>query len=287
MSGQGDVVGLALGFVEKSPRRLLAPLTGRLWTDSGVVAETGVPHAANAFARELEAYARRRKLSAMVLGSLGGDGKTSGLEQLRFAETRYWEFTLDLSASEGELWSKMEVTRRQKLRKAERMRIALGDLGAVEGVSELRRLQAASSARIVARGGPDIAYKGGRPADPIAVLLDSGLSRIVCAKLDGRVISASLFTCFNGLVYHTFSGHSEEALRTQAPTFLLWETIKRYKAEGASRFNFGGCRASAVNETDPEHGVYVYKRRDLAANVLIASHSPRYCVRCVIGRAGS
>ena len=39
-----------------------------------------------------------------------------------------------------------------------------------------------------------------------------------------------------------------------------WETILRYKKEGAQKFNFGGCKIEAVNEGDPEHGVYVYKK---------------------------
>ena len=112
----------------------------------------------------------------------------------------------------------------------------------------------------MARGGPDITYKGGLSKDPIQVLLDSKLGRVVGAELDGQVVSVGLFTCFNGLVYHALSGHSETALRTQAPTLLLWETMKRYKAEGARRFNFGGCSVAAAEEGHPEHGVYAYKK---------------------------
>jgi lipid II:glycine glycyltransferase (peptidoglycan interpeptide bridge formation enzyme) len=41
---------------------------------------------------------------------------------------------------------------------------------------------------------------------------------------------------------------------------LLWETINRYKLEGACRFNLSGCKIEATKETSPEHGVYVYKR---------------------------
>ena len=88
--------------------------------------------------------------------------------------------------------------------------------------------------------------------------LDSWIDARTLAD-EAQVVSAGLFTHFNRLVYHTLSGHGEEALRTQAPTLLLWETIKRYKAEGAERFNFGGCPVSAADEANPSHGVYVYK----------------------------
>jgi lipid II:glycine glycyltransferase (peptidoglycan interpeptide bridge formation enzyme) len=93
----------------------------------------------------------------------------------------------------------------------------------------------------------------------VRILLDAGVARIVGAELDGQIVSAGLFTLFNGLVYHTLSGHSTVGTEAQAPTLLLWETIKRYRGEGAKRFNFGGCSASAIEEGSPEHGVYVYK----------------------------
>jgi lipid II:glycine glycyltransferase (peptidoglycan interpeptide bridge formation enzyme) len=34
----------------------------------------------------------------------------------------------------------------------------------------------------------------------------------------------------------------------------------RFKGEGIQRFNFGGCRTEALEESSPEHGVYVYKK---------------------------
>ena len=138
------------------------------------------------------------------------------------------------------------------------MIMTVAELRPDEGLAELRRLQEHSSRRIVARGGPDIA-KRGRTDDPAARLLEAGVGRIVGAMLDGQVFSAGLFTSFGGLVYHTLSGHSEEALRSQAPTLLLWETIKWYKRAGAQRLNFGGCSHAAEQQGHSEHGVYVYK----------------------------
>ena len=77
---------------------------------------------------------------------------------------------------------------------------------------------------------------------------------------DGMVVSASLFTRFNNLVYNNLSGHSHEAFEMQAPTLLLWEIIKRCRKEGARPFNLGGCKIGAVKEESPVHGVYVYKK---------------------------
>ena len=259
-SSDNSLIGLSLMFAEASSRKVLAPLTGKLWTEAAPVVENGCADAALAFAKAIEDYAKKQALATITIGSFGGSSGITVLGQLGFQQTCYWEFVRDLSVSEDILWESLEYKRHKNIRKAERMGVVLNDENGEEGIAELRRLQGDSSKRIVARGGKNITHNGNPHADPVKVLLDCGLGRIVCAKVDGQVVSASLFTIFNGLVYHTLSGHSEAALRTQAPTFLLWETIKRYKTEGALRFNFGGCSAAATEEGHPEHGVYVYKQ---------------------------
>jgi hypothetical protein len=252
--------GVVLMFLETSPRRLLAPLTGSLWTEAAPGIRPGDDAAAAAFGEAMIRYASECRVATMSVGSFGGNGTGTAFGSLGFQETRYWEFALDLSAPEEALWDRMEYKRHKNIRKAARLGVILEDRSDGSGIAELRRLQGASSQRIVARGGRDITRKDGCCEDPVTVLLDSGLGRIVCAVVDGQVVSAGLFTCFNGVVYHTLSGHGEEALKSQSPTFLLWETIKRYKVEGARRFNFGGCSVAAEGESHPEHGVYVYKR---------------------------
>jgi CelD/BcsL family acetyltransferase involved in cellulose biosynthesis len=259
-AGEETPVGVALMFLEISPRRVLAPLTGALWTEAAPAMRPGDSAVAAAFAKALVQYARSRRVATMSVGSFGGNAGMTAFSQCGFHETRYWEFVLDLSATEDDIWNRMEYKRRKNIRKAERMGVVLEDHCGEDGIAELRQLQGASSQRIVARGGRDITHSGERRTDPVNILLDAGIGRIVCAKVDGQVVSAGLFTHFNGTVYHTLSGHSEEALRSQAPTLLLWETIKRYKAEGARRLNFGGCSAAAIEKGHSEHGVYAYKK---------------------------
>jgi lipid II:glycine glycyltransferase (peptidoglycan interpeptide bridge formation enzyme) len=50
------------------------------------------------------------------------------------------------------------------------------------------------------------------------------------------------------------------AFETQAPSLLLWEMARRFKSEGIQRLNLGGCGIDALEESSPEHGVYVYKK---------------------------
>jgi hypothetical protein len=256
----GQPVGMALGFRNRSSQTMLAPFTGKLRLDSMPVVEGKDEGLMLEFLRRLVQHSREAGDAELDIGSLASSSGRAPLESLQFTLTHRFEFELDLRASENELWRGIGIKRHQKIRKAERMGVVLNDYDGQEGIAELRRLQGDSSERIVARGGKNIRHKGKPNADPVKVLLDSGLGRLVCAKVNGQVVSAGLFTLFNGLVYYTLSGHSEAALRSQAPTFLLWETIKRYKAEGALRFNFGGCSAAATEQWHPEHGVYVYKQ---------------------------
>jgi lipid II:glycine glycyltransferase (peptidoglycan interpeptide bridge formation enzyme) len=103
-------------------------------------------------------------------------------------------------------------------------------------------------------------FPGDGRTDPISVLLDAGIGRILAARFEGVYVSAALFTRFNGLVYYNLAGHTDVGLRSQAPTLLLWEAMQRYRREGARTFNLGGCAADAADAGSPEHGVYAYKR---------------------------
>lgn len=252
--------GAALAFQRRSDKRLLAPLTSTLWMEAMPVVSGGDAGTLLEFLRLIEAHARDGGITELSVGSFGSPYGSSALGQLGFILTKRMEFELNLEKSEDDLWNGVEYKRRKNIKKAIRMSVSVRDLPAAEGMSHLRRLQAESSRRIVHRGGPDITYKGEEAKDPAVALVDAGVGRIVVAEVAGEVVSAGLFTCFNGMVYHTLSGHAQKALETQAPTFLLWEVIKQYRNLGVKRFNFGGCSAEAANETSAEHGIYEYKK---------------------------
>jgi GNAT acetyltransferase-like protein len=260
ISDAGERIGAAVGFQTRSPRKWIAPFTGRFWLVSAPVVRPDVEDGLLQFLRQLEDYARAEGNAELEIGSSASHAGAAELETLGFDLTQRLEFELDLEKTEEELFEAMEYKRRKNIRKAKRSDVIIEELPGEQGIAELRRLQGHSSERIVARGGRDITHTQPQSADPVMILLESGLGRIVVARVHDEIVSAGLFTHFNHLVYHTLSGHSAAALKTQAPTLLIWETVLRYKQEGARRFNFGGCKISAVNEGDPEHGVYVYKK---------------------------
>jgi lipid II:glycine glycyltransferase (peptidoglycan interpeptide bridge formation enzyme) len=212
------------------------------------------------FLKAIESHARRAGDVTLQVGSFASPTSNTVLGSLEFCISRRLEFELDLTPDEKTLWDGMEYKRRKNVRKAMRLGVEVRELPVGEGISHLRRLQAASFVRVVQRGGPALMQLDSDREDPIAVLTNAGVGRIVGGFVDGVCVTASFFTTFNGLAYHTLSGHDARALETQAPTLLIWAMALRFKGEGIQRLNFGGCRTDALEESSPEHGVYVYKK---------------------------
>jgi CelD/BcsL family acetyltransferase involved in cellulose biosynthesis len=257
----GGAAAMALAFLDRSRHRLVARITGSMWLDSyPVVTAAGERDSVRLLLQDLVRWAKHHGVLELSIGSFASPQGDVSLADLGFSETHRLEFELAVQQTDDALSSGLEYKRRKNLNKARRLGVQIVELDADAGVAALRRMQAASSERIERRGGPRIGRASDPRRDPVRDLLRHGVGRLIGAVVDGEVVSASLFTRFGSLVYHTLSGHGPKALETQAPTLLIWETIRRYRDEGAERFNFGGCSADAAREDSPEHGVYVYKR---------------------------
>jgi len=252
----GGVIGYALGFSQQSSRPVLAHLNRRIWLDAAPV----VPSENTAvFLALIEAHARDWGAVDLHIGSFASLDMGGLLAGRGFRRRSRLEFEIPLTGSEAELFQGLGGVRRQTIRKAQRHGVSICELSDAVGLAELRRLQAESASRIVARGGPLVEARG-NGNEPLRVLIEQGVGRVFVARLHEQVVSAGLFTYFNGLAYFAIAGHAREGLRAQAPALMLWEAMKFHKQLGATRFNLGGCGADAVLETSSEHGVYVYKK---------------------------
>jgi len=260
LDDDGSVAGMALGFRATSSRSLAASFTGRRWLDALPVVRDNTRTSASRFIRLIENHARRAGDVTFQVGSFASPTSEAILSQLGFSIERRLEFELDLTPDEKRLWDGMDYKRQKNIRKAARLNVEVKELPADEGASHLRRLQGASFVRVVQRGGPLLTQLDSDRGDPTAVLTGAGLGRIVGGFVDGVCVSASFFTTFNGIAYHALSGHDAKALEAQVPTRVLWEMALRFKSEGIQRLNFGGCGIDALEESSPEHGVYVYKK---------------------------
>ena len=107
LSDTGELIGAALGFQSRSPRKILAPFTGRFWLDAVPAVRPDVENALMQFLRQLEGYARSGGNTELDIGSSGSRTGTVELEQLGFDLTKRLEFELNLDLSEEELLKQM------------------------------------------------------------------------------------------------------------------------------------------------------------------------------------
>jgi lipid II:glycine glycyltransferase (peptidoglycan interpeptide bridge formation enzyme) len=218
------------------------------------------PGTLSRFVSLIERHARQSGDVTFQVGSFSSPGTQTVLGSLGFSLSRRLEFELDLTKEEKSLWDGMEPARRRNIKKAIKHGVEVRELPADEGVSHLRRLQAASFERIARRGGPAFVRLDPSRPDPIQSLTSVGFGRIVGGFVEGVCVSASFYSTFNGLAYDALLGHDTKAFETQAPSLVIWEMARRFKSEGFKRLNLGGCGIEALEESSPEHGVYAYKK---------------------------
>jgi hypothetical protein len=255
---RGETVGVALGFRTRSPSRLVGPLTGRLWFDTlpAVRADAG---GAAAFLDAIEAYARAAGDVELAFGSFAYRGASDLLRARHYTVHERLEFELDMTPSLDDLFGAMEAKRRRNVSKSRRAGVVVEDIPAADGLIALQRLRAMTRNRLREKG-VTVPPPDERHAPAEGVLVESGVGRLMGARLNEQWIAVTLFTCFADQVYQMLPAHAPKALEVQAPTLLLWESLARFKAEGKRWFNLGGCGATARDPGDPEHGVYNYKR---------------------------
>jgi hypothetical protein len=260
-SDQGELLGTALGFEQRSRHKWLAPFSGTLWLDALPVTRSNEETEVEEFLRLVDKHAQESRLVTLRIGSYASRDFSMRLRKLGFSTTDRMEYEVALTLPEEKLWSDLGDKRRNQVRRAARTGVVIHELPPEEGIFEYHRLRCGTIERIRDKGVCiiDAETHGGR--DPLHVLLDSGYGRILCASIDGKVVGALVFSHFNELVYNHLAAYDQVAYKAQAPSLLLWESIKRYKSEGAKVLSLGGVKAAAVREDSPEHGVYMFKSK--------------------------
>ncbi len=256
----GRVRGIALLFRLESQNPILRHLSSALHCDAHPTVEQDDPELFSEFVRQLEAHARSTGAVELTIGSFGTPGHRGELEQLKYQLRDRYEFVLPLNRTDEEIRSAMERRRRRTIQKAVDVGVTVEPLEFEEGIAGLRYLQEFTSERLKKRGANvDFGPRRESHLDPVGELMKGGRADLVGARFEGRLVSVSLYTKMNGLVYSTLAGHAPEAYELNAYTLLLWTVMRRYREEGHQRLNIGGVAVSATEEGSLERGLYEYK----------------------------
>ena len=254
------VRGMALLFQFASPNVLLRHVTSKAYCDAHPVVEEGDPALFSGFIRQIEAHASSIGSVDLTIGSFGTPGHRAELEQLGYSLTERFEFVVPLDRTDDQLKSAMEHGRRQRINKAAKAGVTVETLDYKEGIGELRRLLEITGERLNKRGA-NVDFGPVRPPDkdPVRELAEAGRGELVGARFEGRLVSISLYTRMNGLVYSALADHAPEAYELNAYTLLLWVAMGRYRGEGDRRLNLGGVPAAGADKSSPDHGLYTFK----------------------------
>lgn len=246
-------VGADLGFVSRRGFPL-SFISKRLRFDTYPCVARNDPALIFEALRRIRDYAKRSGFLSLDVNSYDSPMLAESLEALGFAIKPRLEFTFDLTEAEEELWNRMPSVRRGHIRKAIKHDIKLYSLRTADGLEKLGALSKCSMERHAQKGlSPESVRSFG-------CLLEAGLASIYVAEYGGEIVSAILVAEFNRRGYSLVSGNSDTAKRIDAPSLLRWHTVQELKRKGFEKYTIGGVPASAENEGDEQHGLYMFKR---------------------------
>src|SRR5688500_7650425 len=114
----GSVAALAIGFRRRSSRNPAAAFNGRRSLDAFPATRDNSMASVATFLELIESDCRRAGDVTLRVGSFASPGGQTTLESLGFAIARRLEFELDLTEDDKSLWEKVDIKRRQRIRKA-------------------------------------------------------------------------------------------------------------------------------------------------------------------------
>jgi len=214
------------------------------------------------FMRQCEVWAQELGCARLTLGSfMSSDSLFVPLEH-SYTETQRLEFSLDLSHDTESLWRGIRKDQRERIRRLEREGVVVEMDATREGVRGLQAVREATQAKRAQQGlGYELSADEAFYGRLYEHLVQRGAARLFVAKHAGQVIAALFFATFNRRAYSVFSGSTDIGYRVGAQSGLFWTAVETFKAEEFRELNRGGVPVSAARETDPLHGIYLFKLR--------------------------
>jgi serine/alanine adding enzyme len=85
-----------------------------------------------------------------------------------------------------------------------------------------------------------------------------GHGYMLLAELNGKIIAANVYFCFNRMVLHEFAVQDSDYMEYRPNYLLIWKAIERAKNEGYLYYNFG--------RTQPENQSLIQFKKNWGSN---------------------
>jgi hypothetical protein len=167
---------------------------------------------------------------------------------------------LDLTQDERALLKGMKGAER-KIRKAEKEGVEVTEAKSLEDVEAYHTLSVETSDRIRRRSTftelPRAFF-----VDVWKKMIPAGHARLFLARCDGELIAGDLFFVHRDTMLYYQGASTRDRAHTlrQAPAGVFWAAIRAAKAQGLTRFDFGGCTPTD-DPNDPRYGVWEFKKK--------------------------
>ncbi|MCM8620681.1 MAG: GNAT family N-acetyltransferase [Candidatus Accumulibacter sp.] len=257
----GEACAGAVAFFQRSPWPI-ASLIFRTLTLPAHPVVRGGDDAAEAFIGQIEDRGRALGCSRIVLESFMSGESAFVPEDFGYRGASRLEFHLDLGRDPDSLWKGIGKDQRDKIRRLSREGVVIEEGRARDDIRGLGVVREATQAKRTARGQHyDLSAGDDFYERLFEYLVARGAGRLFLARRDGEVIAGLFFSTFNGHAYSVFSGSTDQGYRLGAQSGIFWAAVETFRAEGFALLNRGGVPGSAAEEGDPQHGIYVFKKR--------------------------
>lgn len=152
-------------------------------------------------------------------------------------------FVIDITKSEEDLLAAMKPKTRYNIRLAEKKGVRVF-------VTQEKKYQEAFLDLITATAErKDIVPHPRSYYEKFFTELPEDMCHLFVAEYEGKALAANLVISYGGIATYLHGGTSDEHRDAMAPMLLQWEQIRFAKAQGCTKYDFGGIRLMTSDKT--------------------------------------
>ncbi len=255
--GGGPVVGVGIAYESRSRWRLWKRPQWSLDRLPWPVGEFDL--SADDAVHCLREAAQQGRLDRLEVQSFDGPSPCADLAALGFSVQDRFEFELDLSGDEDELWSRLKSSHRRKIRKAQKSGVEVAWEDSSRGIELLRELQGHTQTRRSDKGETMDCPDAEQYQALARTFLAPNGGRVLVGRHEGKPVTAILLGVTANRAYYLMGGTNREGLGLNSASVVMWEAVRALHETKIPLLNLGGVPARAENPDSAEHGLYRFK----------------------------
>jgi len=255
----GRPLGQAIGIERWSPTHLVGRFSKHLQMESYPAVAANDAALARSMVLQVLQFARGKGFMGLTLNSYGAAVALPELEQLGFEIESRFEFVLDLTLTDDELWHNLSQHHRRKIKKSGQHELKFEEADTLDAIQQLRLLQKNSRERRIRRGESMELLDDSHFFETGKRYFEKHIGRVFMLTDQGQPVTAAFVTIYSGRAFYVWGGSSDTGFEMNAPALLFWKILPRCRELGCREFNLGGVPAEAAEPAALSHGLFRFK----------------------------